>query len=273
VSKNWLITGASSGFGRLLAERVAANGEQVIAVARRRDRLDELATTAPGLITPLVLDLTSAEAGSVIAAAIQAAGGLDVLVNNAGAGLFTAVEQADDQTARAIFETNFFANLTVLRTALPALRSSAGRIVQISSYLGQVGMAASGLYSASKSAVELVSDALAAELVPAGVRVTTIQPGLFGTDFAGTSHVVAPNDVYASTVGAFLNHIASLPPAAFGDPAQVAEAVLSVVVHPNPPRRLAVGTAAAEAIRSTLEAQLAELAEWQPVSTRQGPAA
>jgi NAD(P)-dependent dehydrogenase (short-subunit alcohol dehydrogenase family) len=212
------------------------------------------------------------QAGPAIEAVIRGAGGVDVLVNNAGYGLFASVEQSDDAAARAQFDTNFFAGLTVLRVALPALRASRGRIVQISSFLGQLAWPGSGLYSASKSAVELVSDALALELASAGVQVSTIQPGVFGTEFSASAHVVAPNETYEGTVGTFLTELSSLPAEALGDPARVVEAVLAVVAHPKPPRRLPVGRDAAEGIRNALQTQLAEMAEWEPVRMRGGPA-
>ena len=126
--KRWLITGASSGFGRLLAERVATNGDHVIAVARREDRLRELAADHDS-VTPLVADLTAPDVEQRLGTAIDAAGGLDILVNNAGYGLFSAVEQTPDSEARAVFDTNLFAPLAVLRAALPSLRTNRGRVL------------------------------------------------------------------------------------------------------------------------------------------------
>lgn len=271
MSKTWLITGASSGFGRLLAQRVAAHGDRVIAVARRGDQLRDLASVTDGLVIPVVLDITSAQAPAVIQAAIADTGGLDVLVNNAGYGLFVSVEQSDDLAARAQFETNFFGALTVLRAALPALRDSRGRIIQMSSALGQITWPASGLYSASKAALELVSDALTHELASSGVQICTIQPGIFGTEFKDATHIVPSNQTYANTVGAFLTQFTELPAEAWGDPNLVVEAVLKVVAHPTPPRRLAVGRDAVDGLRAALQNQLAELDEWETVSLRGGP--
>jgi short-subunit dehydrogenase len=135
--KTWLITGASSGFGRLLAERVATDGDHVIAVARREDRLRELAADH-ALVTPVAIDLTAPDVEQRIGAAIDAARGLDILVNNAGYGLFSPVEQTPDSEARAVFDTNVFAPLAVLRAALPSLRKNRGRVLQLSSMLGEV---------------------------------------------------------------------------------------------------------------------------------------
>src|ERR1700755_5810 len=119
MSRTWLITGASSGFGRLLSERVASSGDHVIAVARRADRLSELAAKHPEHVSPVTLDITSRETGPMLYAFIRDAGGLDVLVNNAGYELIGSVEQCDDAAVRAQFDVNFFAALTVTRTALP----------------------------------------------------------------------------------------------------------------------------------------------------------
>ncbi|HEY4457257.1 MAG TPA: SDR family NAD(P)-dependent oxidoreductase, partial [Pseudonocardiaceae bacterium] len=159
----------------------------------------------------------------------------------------------------AIIDTNVLANLAVLRAALPALRAAQGHIVQISSFLGQFAFASSGLYAASKAAVELISEALAHEVAPAGVRVTIVEPGQFATDFAASAHVIMPNEVYAPTVGTFLTEHSQLPPSAFGDPAEVADAIVAVVGMTEPPLRLAVGADAVAGIRASLETRLAEL--------------
>ena len=274
MPSTWLITGATSGFGRLVAERALATGAHVIAVGRRRERLAELVENAPeGAVTAVPLDLTAPGAQEVLAAAVDTAGGLDVLVNNAGYGLFGAVEQIGADEARAIFETNVLANLTVLRAALPALRASRGRVLQTSSLIGQFAWPSSGLYAASKGAVELISEALAHELAPTGVKVTLIEPGTFATEFAASLTVVAPDDVYAPTVGKFLGDFAALPPQAFGDPESVAEAIMAVVSLDEPPLRLAVGADAIENIRASLRSRLEELERWESfpgVAAREG---
>ena len=260
----WLVTGATSGFGRLVAERALALGAHVIAVGRRRDRLAELADSAPkGLVTTLELDVTAPDAQEVLAEVVRLAGGLDVLVNNAGYGLFGSVEQIGADEARAIFDTNVLANLAVLRAALPALRASRGRILQTSSLIGQFAWPSSGLYAASKGAVELISEALAHELAPTGVKVTIIEPGTFATEFFGSVRVVEPNDVYLPTVGKFLEDVSALPPEAVGDPEAVADAIMAVAALEEPPLRLAVGADAIEGIRASLRSRLAELDRWE----------
>lgn len=259
--KKWLITGASSGFGRLLAERVATNGDHVIAVARREDRLRELAADHDS-VTPLVVDLTAPDVDQRLGTAIDAAGGLDILVNNAGYGLFSPVEQTPDSEARAVFDTNLFAPLAVLRAALPSLRTNRGRVLQLSSMLGEVAWLGSGVYSASKAAIELAMEGLALELAPLGVKVTIVVPGIFATDFAATSHRVPPDETYAPTVGAFFRDFAAQPREAFGEPSSVVEAILTAVAADKPPLRIAVGADAVQGIRASLTSRLSELDRW-----------
>jgi NAD(P)-dependent dehydrogenase (short-subunit alcohol dehydrogenase family) len=261
MSATWLITGATSGFGRLVAERALADGTHVIAVGRRADRLP----TGPH-VTPITLDVTAPEAEDTLRAAVEAAGRLDVLVNNAGYGMFGAVEQTSLAEARAVLETNVLANLAVLRAALPALRAGKGRIVQLSSFMGQLAVAASGLYSASKAAVEMLSEALAQELAPAGVQVTIVEAGQYATGFVTSAHVIMPDDVYAPTVGKFLSDVSAMPHSAFGDPAEVADAIVSLVKMPEPPLRLALGNDAIAAIRVSLDSRLAELNKSAPLA-------
>jgi NAD(P)-dependent dehydrogenase (short-subunit alcohol dehydrogenase family) len=266
----WLITGATSGFGRLIADRAIRSGAHVIAVGRRADRLADLARSAPeGYVTSISMDITGPDAQRRLTEVIESVGGLDVLVNNAGYGLFGSVEQTGDEAVRAVLETNVLANLAVVRAALPALRASRGRIVQLSSLIGQFVFPGSGLYSASKAAVELLSEALAQELAPAGVRVTIIEPGTFATEFLTTSHVVAPDEIYAPTVGESLARFSTLSPEAIGSPELVADVIVAVVGMDEPPLRLAVGEDAVAGIRASLESRLAELDKWARIAIAQ----
>ncbi|MFF3564690.1 SDR family oxidoreductase [Streptomyces sp. NPDC002574] len=268
MTSTWLITGATSGFGRMVAERALSGDAHVIAIGRRGDRLAELADHAPrGRVTTIPLDITEPRAEQVIADAARTAGGLDVLVNNAGYGLFGSVEQIDADQARAIFDTNVLANLAVLRATLPALRASRGRIVQISSVNGQCAWASSGLYSASKAAVELAGEALAHELAPTGVQVSIVEPGIFATEFATSLQVVLPDDTYTPTVGKFLADFSALPPSAYGNAEKVVDAIMTVATMEEPPLRLAVGADAVERIRESLRSRLAELERWESFST------
>jgi short-subunit dehydrogenase len=259
--KTWLITGASSGFGRLLTQRVATDGDHVIAVARREDRLRELSADH-GSVTPLAVDLTAPDLEQRLGTAIDAASGLDILVNNAGYGLFSPVEQTPDSEARAVFNTNFFAPLAVLRAALPSLRQNHGRVLQLSSMLGEVAWLGSGVYSASKAAIELAMEGLALELAQIGVKVTIVAPGIAATDFAASAHRVQPNDTYAPTVGVFFREFAAQPREAFADPSSIVDAIQTAVAADEPPMRIAVGTDAVEQIRASLTSRLSELERW-----------
>ncbi|MFE2423434.1 SDR family oxidoreductase [Streptomyces hokutonensis] len=257
-AKTWLITGASSGFGRQLAETVAHRGDHVIATGRRSDALNELAQQNSRIST-VTADVTTPEGIAAIVAAVETAGGVDVLVNNAGYGVFGAVEQISEDTARAVFETHVFGPLAIIRAVLPSLRSRRGRIINLSSELGAYAWPGSGLYSASKGALELISEALALELAPTGVTSTAIQPGTYGTGFIANAVVEAPNEVYAPSVGAQLAKIGQLGPDAVGDPQDVVEAILLAADAANPPVRLAVGAEALTTIRESLQKQLREL--------------
>ncbi|MCY1144199.1 SDR family NAD(P)-dependent oxidoreductase [Actinoplanes sp. Pm04-4] len=252
--------------GLSAADNIAQNANMLSAVDNDAQAERRGADYVGGArLTPVVLDVTAPDAQAVLSEVINAAGGLDVLVNNAGYGLFGAVEQISDAQARKLFDTNVLANLSVLRAALPALRASKGRIVQMSSLNGQFAWASSGLYSASKAAVELFSEALAQELAPTGARVTIVEPGVFATEFATSLHVVAPDEVYEPTVGQFLSDFSQLPASAFGDANRVADAVLEVVSMPEPPLRLAVGADAVAGIRASLESRL-KLLDGQPAA-------
>ena len=259
--KKWLITGASSGFGRLLAERVATDGDQVIAVARREDRLRELAADHDS-VTPLAVDLTGPDVEQRLTTAIDAAGGLDVLINDDGYGLFAPVEQTPRQRGSRRVRHELFAPLTVLRAALPSLRKSRGRVLQLSSMLSEVAWLGSGVYSASKAAVELAMEGLALELAPIGVGVTIVAPGIMSTDFAAISHRVQPDETYAPTVGVFFKEFAAQPREAFGEPSSVVEAILTAVAADKPPLRIAVGKDAVEDILASLTSRLCELDRW-----------
>ncbi|MEU8951929.1 SDR family oxidoreductase [Streptomyces sp. NPDC048489] len=256
--KTWLITGASSGFGRQLAAEVLRRGDAVIGTGRNEENLSALAAEHPG-ITTVVADIGTAEGVALIAAAVHDAGGIDVLVNNAGYGVFGSVEQVPEKTVRAVFETHVFAPLSLVRATLPYLRARRGRIINLSSELGAYAWPGSALYSASKSALELISEALTLELAPTGVTATAIQPGTYGTGFITNAVVELPDEVYAPTIGAVLGRVSQLAPEDLGDPRDVVKAILYVADMEEPPVRLAVGQEALTTIRESLERQLDEL--------------
>lgn len=199
--------------------------------------------------------------------AVNTFGGLDVVANNAGYGLFGAVEESTDEQARAIFDTNVFGLLNVLRATLPVLRAQrSGQILQGSSFYGRVAHPGVGLLTATKYAVEGLTDALVGELQPLGIKVTLVEPGptatAFGTNF---EHAGEIGD-YDQTVRAAQKASAEMPAESFNDPDRVAAAILSAVDAEPPPLRLVTGTFALGAIRDALQAQLAELEAWASIS-------
>jgi NAD(P)-dependent dehydrogenase (short-subunit alcohol dehydrogenase family) len=260
TTKIWLITGATSGFGRQLALAAAGRGDTVLATGRRGDVLTELAT-GNDRIVQVLSDITTPAGIAAIVDAVTAAGGVDVLVNNAGFGLFGAVEQVDDAGVRETFETHVFGPLALLRATLPTLRQRRGRVITLSSELAVYAWPGSGIYSASKAAADLLSEALAIELAPAGVGVVAVQPGTYGTGFgpAALARAVAPSDVYAPTVGAFFAAFQAKPADEFGDPREVVEAILHAADAENPPLRLVVGAEALTTVRDALERRLTEV--------------
>lgn len=262
TSKVWFITGASSGIGRELVRQALDAGESVAAVARNSGTLRDLGSHD----RLLTISADVADEGAVRAAvdqAVEAFGRVDVVANNAGYGVFGAVEEVDDTQARAIFDTNVFGVLNVLRAVLPVLRRQGfGHILQGSSIFGQTAVPGLGLLAATKYAVEGLSDALAAEVAPLGIKVTLVQPGPTDTAFGG-------NLDRAATTHADYDRTVRAPqpdgPAASGV-GRVAAGIRTAVADIDPPRRLALGVVSGTAMRAALDARLADLDTWNSVT-------
>ncbi len=248
MSKTWLITGCSSGFGRVLAEAVLARGDRLVATARKADPLAGLADRHPGSVRAAALDVTQpGSAAAAVRLAEDAFGGLDVLVNNAGFGFMGAVEEATPDEYRPMFETNVFGLIETTRAALPTLRKRrGGRIVNFSSGAGIAGAAGYGYYNATKFAVEGLSEALAQELAPLGLRVVIVEPGPFRTEFLGRSIATARNslDAYAETSGKLRSYRDSNDGKQAGDPAKAVAVILKAVDAEAPPLHLPLGPVA-----------------------------
>jgi NADP-dependent 3-hydroxy acid dehydrogenase YdfG len=267
-SRTWFITGASSGIGLALAVRVADCGDNVIAVARRAEGLTQLTAKYGNQILAASADVANInQLQSAVDAGVERFGRIDFIANNAGYGVFGAVEEATDAQARAIFDTNVHGVLNVLRATLPTLRAQkSGHILQGSSYFGQMAHAGVGMIAATKFAVEGLTEALRAELDPLGIKVTLIEPGLTATSFlANLDHVVTITD-YDQTVREVLKAIGGLPPTAFNNAARVVDAIIAATEATTVPHRIATGSAAVQDIRTALTARIAELDEWTPVS-------
>ncbi|MFI9485788.1 SDR family NAD(P)-dependent oxidoreductase [Promicromonospora sp. NPDC052451] len=255
--RTWLITGASRGFGRAFAEAALARGDRVAATARDVAALADLAADHPALL-PLRLDVTDpAAVASRVAEAEEWSGGLDIVVNNAGYGHFGAVEEVTDAELRDQLETNLFGPHRVVRAVLPGMRArGTGHLVQVSTIGGVGAFTNLGAYHASKWALEAMSESLAAEVSPFGIRVTIVEPAGFATDWAGSSARRSTQDVAYDPMRA--QAAARRGASAPGDPAAAARVLLDVVDSPEPPLRVLFGAAAPATVRGIYERRLAE---------------
>jgi NAD(P)-dependent dehydrogenase (short-subunit alcohol dehydrogenase family) len=268
--RTWFITGASTGFGRVLAEEVLKAGGKVVATARSRDKVADLEAKYPQKAKALALDVTNAgQVDSAVTQAFALFGQVDVLVNNAGYGVAGAIEEVSDAESMPMFETNVFGLLRVTRAFLPHLRKQrSGHILNLSSVGGVVASPGMGYYNATKFAVEGLSEALAGEVAPLGIRVTIIEPGPFRTDFLGRSGVVAKARIadYDATAGNMRKYFAENDGKQKGDPLRAVHAMMQVVESPNPPLRLLLGRSALERLRGKLATWEREIAEWEKVT-------
>lgn len=266
----WFITGASSGFGDAFARHALAKGDSVVATARDTARLAPLVKLAPERVLAQRLDVARAgEAEAAVHAAVERFGRIDIVVNNAGYGVVGAVEETPDAELRALLDTNFFGAADMIRAALPTLRAQrSGAIVNVSSMGGQMSFAGFGAYSASKFALEGLSEALAAEVAPFGIKVLIVEPGQFRTNLAGSGMRHMPElDAYADTVGATRRFAHDMHQTQAGDPLKAAAAIDAALTAERTPLRLALGQDAVEGIRAHAETLLADLAAWESVAT------
>ncbi len=244
MSKVWLITGSSRGLGRAFTKAVLEAGDRVMATARRPEQLADLQATYGGNIHPFALDVThEAQAKKAFESAISSFGSLDVLVNNAGFGNVSPVEDTSLADFRSQIETNLFGVIIMTKAVLPYFRESkAGHIVQVTSIAGRIGPAGRAPYAAAKFGVEGFSESLSREVRPFGVKVTIVEPGGFRTDFAGTSAKLSEGRLeYDSTVGASVRFQRDYHGKQPGDPAKAAAALLHLVSLPEAPVRLLLG--------------------------------
>jgi NAD(P)-dependent dehydrogenase (short-subunit alcohol dehydrogenase family) len=266
--KIWFITGISRGFGRELAEALLARGDSVIGTTR------EGTAEVPrgkGRLDVLALDVTNPEAvKTTVAAAFQLHGRIDVIVNNAGYGLLSSVEEATDEEIEHVFAVNFHGTRRVIQAALPRLRAQrSGHIVNITSMAGVAPNPGSGYYAAAKMAVEGISQALAKEVAPLGVRVTLVEPSAFRTDFLSEHSIrrsAAELPDYAATAGAARDRLAAMAGKQAGDPARAAAAIILAVDSPKSPLHLVLGSDAYHRTRQMLDAFSAELETWKATS-------
>lgn len=267
MSKIWFITGSSRGFGRRFVEAALGRGDKVVATARQADSLADLVAVHGDRVLPLSLDVTDRTA---VFAAVQRAhehfGRIDVVVNNAGYGLFGMVEEVQEADVRSQFETNVFGALWVTQAALPFLRAQGnGHVIMLSSVLGIAAFPTTGGYTASKAALEGLSESLAQEVAPFGIKVTIVEPSGFDTGFATSTKQSDPMPVYAPVRDAFNAQFAGLPQ---GDASGVGGALLAIVDAPQPPLRVFFGTLPMHVVPQLYAQRLKTWEDWAGVAAQ-----
>jgi len=266
MSKVWFITGTSRGFGRNFAEVALERGDQIAATARNVGSLDDLVAKYGDAVLPLALDVTEKAAVEEAITVAQAKfGRIDVVVNNAGYGLFGAVEEISEQQLRDQLETNLFGAFFVTQAVLPILRhQGSGHIIQISTIGGIGAFPNLGGYHASKWALEGLTESLAQEVAAFGIKVTLVEPGGYATDWAGSSAVHAtPNPAYQPLRDAMA---ARAGHAQYGDPTAAGPALLQIVDAQNPPMRVIFGTQPVEIAKHLYAQRLQTWSDWEHVS-------
>ncbi|TLS46733.1 SDR family NAD(P)-dependent oxidoreductase [Streptomyces montanus] len=268
MNKVWLVTGANSGFGRAITEAAVAAGDVVVATARRPATLGDLVAEHPDQIEALALDVTDA-AGieAAVRDVVERHGRIDVLVNNAGRSHVGAFEETTDTELRDLFDVHVFGPATLVRAVLPHMRDRrSGAIVQLSSMGGQLSFAGFAAYSGTKFALEGMSEALADEVRPYGIKVLIVEPGSFRTGLFGNISASAELDAYAETVGATRRMVAAGDGTQPGDPAKAAAAILAALDAEQTPLRLPLGDDAVDAVVGHLDAVRAEITTWEKVT-------
>ncbi|MFZ6647688.1 oxidoreductase [Undibacterium sp. TJN25] len=263
TSPVWFITGCSTGFGRELAEQLLARGWRVVVTARDRARVADLVQGVEDRALALELDVNQAgQISAAVQATLEHFGRIDVLVNNAGYGYMSSVEEGDDAQIRAQFDTNVFGLFAMTRAVLPGMRQQrSGHIINITSVAGHVGYPGSGHYAASKHAVEGWSDSLAAETQGLGIHVTCVAPGPSRTDWAGRSMTQTPNKIaeYADIVGARMKNTSAGSGHQPGDPVKIAQAIIALTEEAAPPHHFVTGAFGMDAVTGALKKTLTEI--------------
>ena len=266
TSKVWFITGISSGLGKALVEEVAESGDYAVGTFRNLEQVEDFNNPPKERAFAVKLDITQpGEIEQAVETVLARWGRIDVLVNNAGFGFAGAVEEASAQELREVLETNFFGVFYVTQCVLPALRRQrSGHIIQISSHNGFRGSPGFGIYNASKFAVEGMSEALAAEVAPLGIKLTIVEPGPLRTNFAGNAFREAERIIedYATTAGAFRTRIKQIDGKQEGHPQKAAKAILQIASVENPPLRLPLGKIAVATLNSKLSGVQKDLEAW-----------
>ena len=270
MSKVWLITGCSTGFGRHLSKAVIANGDKVVVTARKIDDVKDIVEGNEANAIAITLDVTKqADIDTSVKATIEKFGRIDVLVNNAGIGYFGAVEESEDEQVRRMFDINVFGLGNMTKAVLPTMRAQKnGHVINISSIGGLRSFPAVGYYNATKYAVDGLSEALAKEVAHLGIKVTIICPSGFRTDWAGrsadNSKIVIED--YATSAGKNKSDIRGYSGNQPGDPVRAALAIIKAAETKNPPLRLLLGEAAYKGANMKLEELKKDFETWKDTS-------
>ncbi|UMZ15115.1 SDR family NAD(P)-dependent oxidoreductase [Pseudomonas sp. MPFS] len=267
MSKIWFITGASSGLGRALAEAVLSKGDKAVLTARGLQSLQTIAAPHGERALALAMDVTDARSrAAALRTALDAFGRIDVLANIAGAGSYGALEEFTSEQIRAQMELNFFAAAELSREVLPQLRAQrSGHILNLTSIAGLVAFPGSGLYNASKFALEGFSEALHHEVKPLGIRVTLIEPGAFRTGFAGSAAMKAEGEIadYAALDAGMAEYYASQNGRQMGDPVKGAAVIIDMVDSAVAPLRLLLGEDAYQLWEGAVASRNRDIAPWR----------
>ncbi|OWV90505.1 oxidoreductase [Rhizobium sp. N122] len=269
MARVWLITGSSRGLGRALAEAVLASGDNLVATARDSAHLADLSERYGGQVLTVALDVTDeTAAAAAVEAGVKRFGRIDVLVNNAGYGNVSSIEDTSLADFRAQIEANLFGTIIMTKAVITLMRGQGGgHIIQFSSVGGRIGPAGRGAYSAAKFAVEGFSEVLSKEVAPFGIKVTVIEPGGFRTDFAGASTVLTEGrQDYAETVGATVRFQREYNGRQPGDPAKAAAVIVHIAGLDQPPFRLLLGSDAVSNVEKADAARIEADREWRAVS-------
>lgn len=260
--RTWVVTGVSSGFGRHLAEQLLERGDRVVGTVRRPQSVSDLNERYPDTWRAEVLDVRDTDGlRAVVERAVATFGGIDVAVNNAGYGLFGAAEELSDEQIDAMIATNLLASIQLARAVLPHMRAArSGRIVQLSSYGGQVAFPGNSLYHATKWGIEGFMESLAQEVAPFGIGVTIVEPGGARTQFrTGSAQIATPLPEYADNPAhAFRAMLADDAPPAPGDPALMATRIIESVDVSPAPLRMVLGSQALDSTLGVLRTRVAD---------------
>ena len=266
----WLITGCSTGIGREIARAALEAGHSVAVTARNVDAVADFVDQFGDRALALPLDVTNRDQITAVVGEVEKAfGGIDVLVNNAGYGYMAAVEEGEDAEVRKLFDTNYFGVVDTLKAVLPGMRARrSGHVINISSMTGLVANPPNAYYSSTKFALEALTEALAKEVGPLGIKVTAIEPGAFRTDWAARSmqESSTPISDYDDNVGARKTLIKQFADHLPGDPRKVAEAVLMVAALDEPPLRLLLGRDVLAAVREKIADLTASINHWESIT-------